>query len=159
MGSGRSVTHWLIGWSLAAGAAGAALAIAGIDTPLRLPLVLLFLAAVPALAVSTLLGGLDPLAKVVIAGASAIVVNFGVAEGMIMAGAWSLAAGVAGVALFSALIVAARLVTTRMSPARIPNHYSELADHIVANHGYGPWRRVLPHERPLRTLTDRRSPW
>src|ERR1700678_2102385 len=109
MRSGLSVTRWLIAGSLAAGAVGAALAVAGTDTPARLPLVLLFLAAAPALSVGTLLGGLDRAAKLVITGTSAIIVNCGVAEAMILAGAWSLRAGVAGVALVSALIVGVRL--------------------------------------------------
>jgi hypothetical protein len=108
MRSGQSVTRWLIIGSLAAGAVGAALAIAGVNAPLKLPLVLLFLALAPAMAVRTWLGGLEGTAQVVVAGTSAIIVNFGVAETMIIAGAWSPRAGVAAVALLSGLIVATR---------------------------------------------------
>ena len=67
---------------------------------------LLFLALAPALAARTWLGGLGRTAQVVIAGTAAIVVNFGVAETMVVAGAWSPRAGVAAVALLSGLIAA-----------------------------------------------------
>jgi hypothetical protein len=70
-------------------------------------LVLIFLAVVPALAVTTLLGGLDRLAAVVIAGISAIVVDFAVAETMIISGTWSLRAGAWAVVAVSILIAAA----------------------------------------------------
>ncbi|HUD37723.1 MAG TPA: hypothetical protein VMR14_12535 [Streptosporangiaceae bacterium] len=103
----------LIGVVLAAGAVGAALAIASIDTPARLPLVLVFLIAVPALAASTLLHRLDRLAKAVVAGTAAIVIDFGVAEAMIAAGRWSIALGVAAVALVSALIAGVGLAARR----------------------------------------------
>jgi hypothetical protein len=110
MRSGRSATRWLIIGSLAAGTVGAVLAIAGARVPLRLPLVLLFLSLAPALAARSWLGGLDRAAQVVIAGTSAIVVNFGVAETMIVCGVWSPRIGVAAVALVSALIAAIRLI-------------------------------------------------
>ena len=109
-------TRWLIGTVLAAGTAGAVIAIAGIDTPARVPLVLIFLAAVPALAVTTLLGGLDRLAIAVIAGISTIVVDFAVAETMIVSGAWSLRAGAAAVAAVSILIAAAGIAARRLAP-------------------------------------------
>ncbi len=101
-------SRWLIVGVLAAGAVGAALALAGITGPARAPLVLIFLASAPALAVASLLGPLDRLAKVVIAGTSAIVINFAVAETMIAAGTWSPDVGVAAVGVVSALIAASR---------------------------------------------------
>jgi hypothetical protein len=113
MRSGRSVTRWLIAGVLAAGAVGAALVIAGVSTPARVPLVLIFLAGVPAFAVASLLSGFDLLARIVIAGTSAIVINFGVAQAMIAAGHWSPRAGLASVAVVSALLAAARLLTRR----------------------------------------------
>jgi hypothetical protein len=114
MRSSQSAQRWLIIGVLAAGAAGAALAIAGADTPARVPLVLLYLAAVPALAVASLLGGLDRLATVVIAGTSAIIINFGVAEAMIGIGSWSPRAGVIAVGLASVLIAVVGIVVTRL---------------------------------------------
>ncbi len=115
MTSGRGLTRWLVGAVLAAGVAGAVIAIAGIHTPARVPLVLVFFAGVPALAVTSFLGGLDRLATVVIAGISTIVVDFGVAEAMIISGNWSPRAGVAVVAVVSALIAAAGLAAGRIA--------------------------------------------
>jgi hypothetical protein len=109
----RSVPRWLIIGVLVAGAVGAALAIAGVATPVRAPLVLIFLAAAPALAVTSLLGRLDRFGKIVIAGIAAIVVNFAVAETMIASGAWSPAAGVAAVGAVSVLMVASGALVRR----------------------------------------------
>ncbi len=117
MRSGTGVTRWLVAGVLAAGTVGAVLAIAGVSTPARVPLVLIFLAGVPAVAAASLLGGLDRLARIVIAGTSAIVINFGVAETMIAAGHWSPRAGVAAVAALS-LLVAGAGALTRRSPGR-----------------------------------------
>lgn len=114
----RSVTRWLITGVLAAGAVGAALAIAGVSTPARLPLVLLFLAAVPSFAVASFLGGLDRLAAVVIAGTSAIVINFGVAEAMVGTANWSPRAGVLAVGVVSALIAVIGAVVARVAGSR-----------------------------------------
>jgi hypothetical protein len=111
----HGLTRWLVGVMLAAGSAGAVIAIAGIDTPARVPLVLIFFAAVPALAITSLLGGLDHLAVVVIAGISTIVVDFGVAETMIISGTWSLRAGAAAVAAVSVLIAVAGLAASRIA--------------------------------------------
>jgi hypothetical protein len=121
MTAGRGLTRQrlgrvVVGTALAAGIAGAVIAISGIQTPARVPLVLIFFAAIPALAVSSLLGGLDRLATVVIVGISTIVVDFGVAEAMIISGTWSLRLGVAAVAEVSALIVAAGLAAGRIAP-------------------------------------------
>jgi hypothetical protein len=109
------LTRWFVGAVLIAGIAGAVIAIAGISTPARIPLVLIFFAAVPALAITSLLGGLDRLATVVVAGISTIVVDFGVAEAMIISGTWSLRAGAAAVAAVSALIAAAGLAASRIA--------------------------------------------
>lgn len=111
----RGRTRWLIGAALAAGVAGAVIAIAGFHTPARVPLVLIFFAAIPALAVTSLIGGLDRLATVVIVGISTVVVDFGVAEAMIISGVWSLRGGVVAVAAVSALIAAAGLAASRIA--------------------------------------------
>jgi len=118
MGLSQSASRWLIVGVLAAGAVGAALALAGITAPARVPLVLIFLATAPSLAVASLLGPLDRLAKVVIAGTSAIVINFAVAETMIVAGTWSPAAGVAAVGIVSALIAAWRPAMRKVRQAQ-----------------------------------------
>jgi hypothetical protein len=118
MRSGQSIQGWLIGAVLAAGAVGAALAIAGVTTPVRLPLVIIFLAAAPAFAAAVAFRGLDRLARVVLAGTSAIIIDFLVAEVMLMAGGWSPRAGVAAVGLISILIALAGTIAGRKLAGR-----------------------------------------
>lgn len=109
MKSGHRMSSWITGGAITAGTAGAVLAFAGIDTPVRLPLVLLFLAAAPAIAVASLLPGLDPFGRVVVAGAAALVINVGVAAAMLVAGSWSPRAGLVIVAVISIMLAAIRL--------------------------------------------------
>lgn len=118
MGKSHGLIRWLSAAVAAAAAAGAVIAVAGIDTPARVPLVLVFLAAAPALAITSLLSGLDRLATVVIVGISTIVVNFAVAETMIISGAWSPRGGAAAVAIVSALIAAAGFAVRRLAASR-----------------------------------------
>jgi hypothetical protein len=115
MSKSHGLIRWLIAAVVAAAAAGAVIAVAGIDISARVPLVLIFLVAAPALSITSLLSGLDRLASVVIAGISTIVVNFAVAETMIISGDWSLRGGAAAVAIVSALIALVGLVARRGS--------------------------------------------
>ena len=115
MRSGHGLTRWVAGGVIAAGTAGAVLALAEVQTPLRVPLVLIFLAGVPALAVASLLGGVDTFARLVVAGSAAIVVNIVVAEAMILSGTWSARTGLVAVALLSAAIAACRPLVARSS--------------------------------------------
>ena len=119
MRAGETLSRWVIGVVVAASIAGAALAVAGVQTPARLPLALLFLLAVPGLAVATLFRGVDVLGRVVIAGSAALVIDMAIAESMIATGTWSLRLGVLLVALVSAVIAAARMLIARL-PARRP---------------------------------------
>lgn len=96
--------RYLWGGVLLAGSAGALLALAGINTAARGPLVLLFLVAAPALAVAGLLRGIDRAASIVVAIAAAIVINVLVAETMLAVGAWSPHAGLVAIAIISAAI-------------------------------------------------------
>jgi hypothetical protein len=96
--------RYLWGGVLLAGSAGALLALAGINTAARGPLVLLFLVAAPALAVAGLLRGIDRAASIVVAIAAAIVINVLVAETMLAVGAWSPRAGLVAIAIISAAI-------------------------------------------------------
>jgi len=118
MRSGHGLTRWFAGGVIAAGTAGAVLALADVETPLRVPLVLIFLAGVPALAVASLLGGVDAYARLVVAGSAAIVVNIVVAEAMILSGTWSARTGLVAVALVSATIAACRPLVSRSSQPR-----------------------------------------
>ena len=118
MTSVHRLSGWLIGAALAAGTAGAILAFAGIATPARVPLVLVFLAVVPGMAVASLLGGIDMFARAVIAGAAAIVIDFSVAAVMIASGTWSTRTGLAAVAVVSGMIVIAQLLVRKFSAPR-----------------------------------------
>jgi len=80
--------------AVVAGSVTAILAVANVDTPVRAPLVVIFLLAAPAAAIAGLLDRFDPLARLVMAGAAAVVINFLVAEIMLAAGLWSVRASV-----------------------------------------------------------------
>jgi uncharacterized membrane protein YjjP (DUF1212 family) len=118
MRSGHGLTRWVAGGVIAAGTAGAVLALADIETPLRVPLVLVFLAGVPALAVASLLGGIGSYAQVVVAGSASIVIDIMVAEAMILSGTWSPRTGLVAVAVVSVMIAACRPLVSRSSQPR-----------------------------------------
>ena len=109
MDSGNKALRLVVLGAIAAGAVGVIATFAGIDMPARTPAVLLFLIVGPAAAVASLLPGLDVLAKIVIGGAAAVVINAGVAAAMLLVGIWSPVAGLAAVALISAALAAAKL--------------------------------------------------
>jgi hypothetical protein len=88
---------------LIAASIGAMLALAGIHTPARGPLVLTFLAVAPACAAAWSLRRLDPLARLMTAAAAAVVVNALVAEGLLISHQWSPRLGVAAAATVSAV--------------------------------------------------------
>jgi hypothetical protein len=108
MESGHKAFRLVVGGTISVGIAGAILAFAGVDTPARVPAVLLFLIVGPAVAVASLLPGLDVLAKTVIGVTAAVVINAGVAAAMLVVGIWSPLAGLAAVALISATLAAAK---------------------------------------------------
>jgi hypothetical protein len=103
-----------LAWAtIGAGLCGAGLALAGANSPLRSPLVLLFLASAPLLAVAELLRGVDPFARILVACAAMVVINAGVAETMLAAGLWSPRAGLIAIMTISALLGLARLPAVR----------------------------------------------
>ncbi len=104
MRAGFVAPRYLRGGLIGAGGVGVILALAGINTVARGPLVLLFLLAAPALAIAGLLRGLDGAAKYIVAVTAAIVINMLVAETMLAAGVWSPPAGLVVIALVSAII-------------------------------------------------------
>ena len=101
--------RWLACAVIAAGAIGVGLALAGARSPLRAPLVMLFLAAAPALAVAGLLRGLDTFARIFAACAAMVVINVLVAEAMLAAGVWSPDRGLIVVLVITALAGAVQL--------------------------------------------------
>jgi hypothetical protein len=104
MRAGILAPVYLRGAVLAVGSVGAILALAGVSTSIRGPLVLLFLVAAPALAVAGLLPGLDLAARGIVAVTAAIAINVLVAEAMLAAGAWSPRGGLVAIAIISFVI-------------------------------------------------------
>jgi hypothetical protein len=97
--------RWLVRAAIAAGVIGVLLALEGVNSPLRAPLVILFLVVAPAAGVAGLLLGLDLYARLVVAGAATLVINLLAAEAFLVAGRWSprlalaVVAGVAGICM------------------------------------------------------------
>jgi hypothetical protein len=75
--------------AFAAGAIGVAATLAGLTFPLRGALVLAFVAIAPAVAVARLFIRLDAVARMILGGAAAIVINLLAAEALLAAGQWS----------------------------------------------------------------------
>ncbi|MBC2903324.1 hypothetical protein H4N64_17220 [Streptomyces sp. PSKA01] len=86
------------------GAAGALLALADSDSPLRGPLTLFFLLATPAAAIAAALRGLDPFGRTLASLAGAVVVDMLVAQGMLATHQWSATGGIVAVTALSSLI-------------------------------------------------------
>ena len=113
-----TVQRWLACAVIAAGLTGVALALADASTPLRAPLVLLFLAAVPTMAVAGLLRGLDTFARIFTACIAMVLINVLVAETMLAAGVWSADGGLVVVVVITALIGAVQLPVVRIWASR-----------------------------------------
>ncbi|MBO2450520.1 hypothetical protein J4573_25685 [Actinomadura barringtoniae] len=80
----------------------------------------LLLFAVPGAAFWSLMRGLDPVGRLVVAVAAAIVVVAGTAQIMLMAGAWSPGTGLTVVVVLSALVAALARVHKRRQPPPPP---------------------------------------
>jgi len=113
MHSGTATSRWRAYGAIAAGGVGAALALAGTDTPLRGPLVLLVLAVTPAAVAASWLKSLDIFARIIVASAVAITLNALVAETMVALGAWSPRTGLVALLLICAVGSALRLKSVR----------------------------------------------
>ena len=79
---GADLPPVLAGAALAVSAAGAALAFAGLDSPLRAPLALFYLVAAPAEAAVFALRRLEPLARMVASLSGAVLIDVLTAESM-----------------------------------------------------------------------------
>ncbi|MER7575523.1 hypothetical protein [Streptomyces sp. NPDC126514] len=113
----------LAGAATAVGAAGALLALAGSDSPLRGPLTLFFLLAAPAAAIAAALRGLEPFGRTLASLAGAVVVNMLVAQGMLTLHQWSATGGIVAVTALSSLLfllVLARRLHGRKERRRNP---------------------------------------
>jgi hypothetical protein len=118
MGEGLKADCITVGRALAcavigAGLCGAGLALAGVSSPLRSPLVLLFLATAPTLGMAGLLRDLDLFARIFIACVAMLVIDAGVAETMLAAGLWSPRGGLVAIMTISALLAVVELPAVR----------------------------------------------
>ena len=110
--------RWLACAVIAAGLIGTGLALAGSSSPLGAPLVTLFLAAGPTIAVAGLLRGLDTFARIFAACAAMVVINVLVAEIMLAAGARSPDSGLVAVVVITALVGVVQLPPVRSMASR-----------------------------------------
>ena len=99
--------------AIGAGLCGAGLALAGASSPLRSPLVLLFLVTAPLLGVAGLLRGVDLFARIFAAAAAMVVINVGVPETMLAAGLWSPRGGLVAIMAISAVLGLVQLPAAR----------------------------------------------
>ena len=106
--------------AIAAGAGGVVLALAGTHSPLRMPLLLLFLAVAPTAAVAGLLRGADKFARLLVAGTASIVFCGLVAVLMLAIGVRSPRAGLVVIVVFSGICLSAQMpFARRIAGARL----------------------------------------
>jgi hypothetical protein len=103
----RTVLRWAV---TCACAAGALMALADIQNPLRPFLTALFLLVIPAAAVAGLLRDRDPLAALTVGAAASLVVNVLLVEAMLLFDAWSPRAGVATIGVLGFFLLVVRLL-------------------------------------------------
>ncbi|MFJ8309241.1 MULTISPECIES: hypothetical protein [unclassified Streptomyces] len=101
---GADLLPVLAGATLAVSAAGAVLAITGLDSPLRAPLALFFLIAAPAEAAAFVLRRLEPLSRAVASISGAVLIDLLTAESMAALHLWSIRSGVTAVGVISLLL-------------------------------------------------------
>jgi hypothetical protein len=108
----------LLGTLVVAGLTGAALTLAGVESPATGPLTLLFVLFTPALGVAMLLAGLDPLARAIVAGTASVALAASVAEIMLVTASWSPRGGIIAIIITCAgLAIAALVLRRRPTPA------------------------------------------
>ncbi|GAA2876392.1 hypothetical protein GCM10010517_37550 [Streptosporangium fragile] len=106
-----SINRRVLTWALTfACIAGAVIALADIDTPLRLILTPMFLLVVPGVAVVGLLRDRDPVAALSVGAAASLVINVLLAAAMLTFDAWSPRAGVATIAVLGGFIYVLRVL-------------------------------------------------
>lgn len=111
----------LLGALVLAGVTGAVLTLAGVSSPATGPLTLVFVLVTPAVCVGPLLRGLDILARVIVAGASSVVLAASVGEVMLVTSGWSPQGGIVATAIVCVALGAAVLVLRRRSRAAAPS--------------------------------------
>jgi hypothetical protein len=107
------LTRLLVGAAMGAGAVGVILALAGVHSPIRTVLVLLFLAVAPTAAIAGLLGSFDPFARLILAVVTSIAVLSIVAMILLSAGLWSPIGELIGVAVITVICLVAQVPSVR----------------------------------------------
>jgi hypothetical protein len=142
-GATSKLTRLLVGAAMGAGAVGVILALAGVHSPVRTALVILFLTVAPTAAIAGLLRSFDVFARLILAVVTAIAVLSIMAVILLAAGLWSPIGELAGVAVFTAGCLAAQVPSVRARVAAWA----------------GPrWRALLRHIPGLRTLVPGPEP-
>jgi hypothetical protein len=133
----------LVGVAMGAGAAGVILALAGVHSPVRTGLVVLFLVVAPTAAIAGLLRSFDPFARLILAVVTTLAVLSIVAMILLSAGLWSPIGELIGVAVVTVLCLAAQVPSVRARVAAWA----------------GPrWRALARHIPVLRTVVPGASP-
>lgn len=97
-------------------AVGAILAVADIETPVRLILTPLFLLMVPGAAVAGLLRDRDPLTALTVGAAASLAINVLLVMAMLSFDVWSPRAGVATIGVLGFFLLVIRLLYRRQAP-------------------------------------------
>lgn len=128
---------------MGAGAVGVILALAGVQSPVRTALVILFLTVAPTAAIAGLLRGFDPFARIILAVVTTIAVLSIVAVVLLSAGLWSPMAELVGVVV----------ITVGCLTAQVPAVRARVAGWA------GPcWRALLRHIPGVRTALAQPQP-
>ncbi|GAB2847651.1 hypothetical protein GCM10027176_59080 [Actinoallomurus bryophytorum] len=107
----------LLGTLVLAGLTGAALTLAGVESPATGSLTLLFVLFTPALGVAMLMTGLDLLARAIVAGAASVALAASVAEVMLVTSSWSPRGGLIAIMIACVGLAIAALVLRPRPPA------------------------------------------
>jgi hypothetical protein len=137
------LTRLLVGAAMGAGAVGVILALAGVHSPVRTALVILFLIVAPTAAIAGLLRSFDVFARLILAVVTAITVLSILGVILLSAGLWSPIGELAAVAVFTVGCLAAQVPAVRARVAAWA----------------GPrWHALLMHIPGLRTVLSEPQP-
>jgi hypothetical protein len=107
------LTRSLVGAATGAGAVGVILALAGVHSPARTALVIVFLAVAPTAAIAGLLRGFDPFARIILAVVSTLVLLSIVAMILLSSGLWSPIGELVAVGAITLICLAAQRPSVR----------------------------------------------
>jgi hypothetical protein len=142
-GMTSKLTRSLVGAAMGAGAVGVILALAGVHSPVRTALVIVFLAVAPTAAIAGLLRSFDPFARIILSVVTTLVLLSIVAVILLSSGLWSPIGELVGVAVITGGCLAIQVPSVR---ARIAAWA-------------GPrWQALLRHLPDIQQLPGTRTP-